>query len=439
MGRILIAGTNGGCGKTTVSCAIIQAVKNRGLDVTGFKCGPDYLDPSFMSDVIGVRAYNIDSFMMSENTIKYLVSERESELAIIDGVKGYYDGYMFTETASSGEMAVITKSPSVLIVDCNGMEASAAALLYGFLKYRRNTIRGVIFNRLNPCLHQGLKKICDELNVKYLGYVPKFKSVVSENKNLSLLTEYELREIKRRMMRLAGVVERTVDIDGIIEIAKTAEPLEAADMEIPYVGKAKIAVANDKAFCMNYADNLEILEKMGAEIVKFSPMNDEKLPDDADGLLLSGGYPEMFAPMLSRNETMRNSIKDAVLGGMPTIAENGGFMYLHESILDITGVKQEMAGVIKGNCAKVPPFNSYGYVEIKADEDNILMQKGESIRTYEFHRYESSNPGSSLCVNKNGREQKRIHATDTIYAGFPHLNLCSDIKMAERFMKACVG
>ncbi|MCH5212791.1 MAG: cobyrinate a,c-diamide synthase [Oscillospiraceae bacterium] len=439
MGRILIAGTNSSCGKTTITCAIMQALKNRGIDLTGFKCGPDYLDPSFINDVIGVRAYNLDSFMMSEDTIKYLLSEHESEVSVIDGVKGYYDGYMFTDKASTSEMALITKTPTILVVDCKNMEASAAAILYGFIRYSKNTIKGVIFNRLNPLIYDGMKKVCEELNIKCLGYVPGFKSVVSENKNLSLVTELEINEIKNKMMGLAKAVEKTVDIDQIIEIAKSAKPIKAKRIDIPYVGRTKIAVACDKAFCLNYADNIEILERMGAEIVKFSPMQDEKLPEDVNGLFISGGYPEMFASALAKNKSMLDSVRDAVRGGMPAIAESGGFMYLHESILDITGVSQRMAGAIDGECTRMQPFNNYGYVEMTADESNLLLKKGEAIKTYEFHRYESSNPGSALRVRKNGEEWRHIHATDTLYAGFPHLNFYSNVKMAERFMKACLG
>ena len=439
MGRILIAGTNSGCGKTTVTCAIMQALKNRGIDLTGFKCGPDYLDPSFVNDIIGVRAYNLDSFMMTDDTIKYLLSEHESEISVIDGVKGYYDGYMFTDKASTSEMALITKTPTILIVDCKDMEASAAAILYGFIRYSKNTIKGVVFNRLNPLIYDGMKRVCEDLNIKCLGYIPAFKSVVSENKNLSLVTELEINEIKNKMMELAKAVEKTVDIDKIIEIAKSAKPIKAKHIDIPYVGRTKIAVAHDKAFCLNYADNIEILERMGAEIIKFSPMQDEKIPEDADGLFISGGYPEMFAAALSKNRSMLDSIKEAVHGGMPAIAESGGFMYLHESILDITGVSQRMAGAISGECTRIPPFNNYGYVEMTADSSNLLLKKGETIKTYEFHRYESSNPGSSLCARKNGEESRRIHATNTLYAGFPHLNFYSNVKMAERFMKACLG
>lgn len=438
MGRILIAGTNSGCGKTTVTCAIMQAMKNRGIDLTGFKCGPDYLDPSFINNVIGVRAYNLDSFMMPEAAIKYLVSEHEAEISVIDGVKGYYDGYMFTEKASTSEMALITKTPAILVVDCKDTEASAAAILYGFIRYSKNTIKGVIFNRLNPMIYEGMKRVCEDLNIKCLGYIPRFESVVSENKNLSLVTELEIKAIKSRMIGLAKAVEKTVDIDTIIEIAKSAKPLKVKSMDIPYAGRAKIAVAYDKAFCLNYADNIEILERMGAEIVKFSPMKDEKLPEDADGLFISGGYPEMFAAELARNTSMLDSVREAVAGGMPTIAESGGFMYLHESILDITGVSQRMAGAISGECTRIPPFNNYGYVEMTADNDNLLLKNGETIKTYEFHRYESSNPGSSLYARKNGEERRHIHATDTLYAGFPHLNFYSNVKMAERFMKACL-
>lgn len=438
MGRIIITGTNKGCGKTTVATAVLMAMQNRGFDVTGFKCGPDYSAPKYISEILGINAYNIDSFMMSGNTIRHLINEHGSELSVIDGALGYYDGYMFTEKASTCEISLITKTPSVLVVDCSAMEVPAAAVLYGYTKYSKNTIAGVIFNRLSTAKFAGAKRVCESLKLRCLGYLPEFDTKEIDNKNLPLMTAASLSNIKKRIADLAEIAEKTVDIDAVIEIAEAAKEIKSRPINIPYVGAATIAVANDRAFSLKYTDNIKMLKDMGAKIVEFSPLADKELPDNIDGILISGGYVEMYAEDLAKNTTMLESIRKAVSSGIPTIAESCGFVYLHESVSDITGMQHSMAGVIPGICTRVPPYNNYGYVELTADSDNLLLKKGETIGTYEFHRYESSNPGSSLIVKKNGEQWKRIHANEHLYAGFPHLNFYSDVRMAERFMRACI-
>lgn len=439
MGRILFSGTNSGCGKTTVTCAVLQALKNRGIEVTSFKCGPDYLDPMFQQAIIGVKSYNIDSFMMSENTIKSLVEEHESEISVIDGIKGYYDGVHFTRQASTYEISLYTKTPSILVIDCSGMEASAGAVIYGFLKYHNNTIKGVIFNRLNSAIYDDMKKICSMLKLKCLGYLPKMSSVVNENKHLTLINQTEIDDMKIRMKQFAEQAEKTIDIDEIINMAKTAMPLKSKPISVPVIGKAKIALSLDKVFCFHYRDNIEILEKMGADIVTFSPLNDKSLPDNINGIILSGGYPEMHGSELSKNVSMLESIRNAIGNGVPTIAESGGFIYLHDKMYDITGARYRMVGVIDGSCYRSDPVTNYGYIELTSDTDNLLLEKGDIIKTYEFHYYESTVPGDTFTARKLNEEWKCINSSNSLYAGFPHLHFYSNIKMAERFMKACVN
>lgn len=438
MDRILIAGTRNGCGKTTVTCVILEALKRRGIDITAFKCGPDYIDPAFQKEVMGINCYNLDSFMMTDNTIKNLLSEHSGEISVIDGIKGYYDGFHLSERASTCEIALITKTPTILVIDCDKIEASAVAVIYGYLNYSKNTIKGIIFNRLNPSLYDGMKEMCENLKITCYGYIPKIHADVMENKNLSFVTNIEVENIKKKIKQLAMQAEKNLDIEGIIELAKTAKDIKYNPIDIKYVGKVKIAVSNDKAFCFHYSDNIDVLKKMGAEIVEFSPLNDKKIPENIDGLFIGGGYPEMYGQELSRNQSMLNSVKETVKSGIPTIAECGGFMYLHDTMDDIKGVKYKMAGVLEGNCIRIKPPINYGYIEFIADMDNMLLEKGDVIKTYEFHRYESTNPGDSFITRKNGEELHRIHASDTLYAGFPHLHFYSNLKMAERFMRACI-
>lgn len=438
MGRVMIAGTSDGCGKTTVACAVMQILKNKGIDVNSFKCGPDCLDPAFNDSIIGIKSYNIDSYMMDKNTIRYLINEHRAEITVIDGIKGYYDGINFTGKAGTHEISVITKTPAVLVMDCTGMTTSAGAVIKGFMKFKNNMIKGVIFNRLDAKTYPKLQRLCAAMKIRCYGYIPKMRSVVMENKHLTLVTDAEIDSMRAKMQSFAEQVEKTLDIDGIIELAKSARELRYRPMNIPYVGKARVAVSYDKAFCLYYRDNIDILKKMGAEIVPFSPMQDEKLPDNINGLILCGGYPEVYASELAKNESMLRSIKSAVDSGLPTIAECAGFMYLHKSMYDITGVPYDMAGVIQGSCynSDVPVKN--GYIEPVSNTNNLLLRRGGRFRTYEYHIYESTDPGSTFTVNKGTDSWKSINSSPTLYAGFPHLHFYTNTKMAERFMQSCV-
>ncbi len=437
MGRIIITGTYSGCGKTTVTCAVLEAIKNRGIDVNSFKGGPDYLEPTFKREILGIKSYNIDSFMMSENTIKSLLAEHPAQVSVIDGSMGYYDGIRFTGKASTCELSLITKTPAVVVIDCNDKGASAAAELHGFLTYKKNMIKGVIFNRVSAAQYEELKEICGELKVRCCGYMPVLETDMISNPHLTLITDSEIEAIKERVAHFGEQAAHTLDIDAILEIAADAKELKAKPVKIERIGNPKIAISRDRAFCFYYADNLELLERMGAELVSFSPLKDEKLPDGIDGLILCGGYIEMYGAELAKNTSMLESIRNAINGGLPTIAECGGFMYMHNSMIDITGIKHKMAGVIDGECVRVTPPNSYGYVELEAQSDSLLFRKGARAKTYEFHRYESTCSGTGVSVIKNGEELSRIYVTDTLYAGFPHVHFYSNIEMAQRFMEAC--
>lgn len=438
MGRIMIAGTSSGCGKTTVACAILAILKEQGKNVVSFKCGPENLDTTFQKEILDIPSYNLDSFIMSDNTVKYLIGEHSGDIDIIDGVKGYYDGLNFSTNASTNKMSVITKTPTILVIDCTDAAASVAAVISGFLKYKTNTIEGVIFNRLDAALFDGMKKLCEEIKIKCLGYIPRIKELEDETRSLALVTDLEIGHKKNLIKSFADMAEKTLDIDGIIKVSEGAKSIKYKELPISYIGKAKIAVSYDKAFCHAYTDNMDLLKKMGADIVYFSPLKDEKLPDDIDGIFITGGYPEMYCLELARNVAMKKSIKDAIDAGIPTIAVSGGFMYLHETLQDIKGMNYEMVGVIEGKCVRSVIIDNAGYIEIKSDKDTLILKKGEAMRSYEFRRYESTKPGYDLIFKKNDEEWREAHCGKTFYGGFPNLQLYSNIKMAKNFMKACV-
>ena len=433
--RVLIAGTGSGCGKTTVVCAILQALKNRGCDLAAFKCGPDYIDPMFHTEVIGAPSANVDLFFADENLARARFLEHAADLNVIEGVMGYYDGLsMESDEASSSHVARALDAPAVLVVNGRGMALSAAAVVRGFQSLRApSRIAGVIFNRISPVSYPRLKQTVEaECGVRVYGYMPACPECSLESRHLGLVTAQEVRGLREKLCALAEQAERSIDLNGLIELMRAQAPLEAQAQAICPVGRARVAVARDRAFCFYYRDNLELLEELGAQLVFFSPLEDVKLPD-CDGLLIGGGYPELYADALQANASMRASIRDAVLGGMPTIAECGGFMMLCACIEG-----REMAGAIPARCHNTGKLSRFGYVALTAGEESLLFRPGDGIRAHEFHYWDADDPGSALEARKpGGREWRCGWVSESLYAGFPHLYLYSNVEAARRFVRKC--
>ena len=434
-GRILIAGTGSGCGKTTVVCAILQALKNRGLDVASFKCGPDYIDPMFHSEIIGTPSTNLDLYFAGEGLARGLFLKHSAELNIIEGVMGYYDGLSMQSTESSSwHVAQTLDAPAILIVNGRGMALSAAAVVKGFQSMRApDGIKGVILNRVSPMSYPQLKAAIEqECGVHVYGYMPTNEVCSLESRHLGLVTAQEVTDLREKMQTLAAQAEKSIDLDGLIELMQAQPDMEADIPSAKPIADVRIAIARDKAFCFYYRDNLELLEELGATLVPFSPLEDQELPE-CDGLYLGGGYPELYTEPLSQNFSMRESVKNAVLNDLPTIAECGGFMYLTERIADA-----KMVGVIHGNCTDMKKLVRFGYAEFSAAEDSLLFEPGNSVRGHEFHHWDATLPGEALTAKKpTGRGWKCAYTTDTLYAGYPHLYFMSNPKLAERFIQKC--
>lgn len=434
-GRILIAGTGSGCGKTTVVCAILQALKNRGLDVASFKCGPDYIDPMFHSEIIGTPSTNLDLYFAGKELARGLFLKHSAELNVIEGVMGYYDGLSMQSTESSSwHMAQTLNAPAILIVNGRGMALSAAALVKGFqTMHSPSSIAGVILNRVSPMTYPQLKAVIEqECSVHVYGYMPTNEACSLESRHLGLVTAQEVSDLREKMQTLAAQAEKCIELDGLIDLMKAQPAMEAEAPVASKIANVRIAVAKDKAFCFYYRDNLELLEELGATLIPFSPLEDKELPE-CDGLYLGGGYPELYTGQLSQNKTMRESVRNAVQDGLPTIAECGGFMYLTDRIADA-----EMTGVIHGDCGDMKKLVRFGYAEFSAAEESLLFEKGGSVRGHEFHHWDTTLPGEALTAKKpTGRGWKCAYATDTLYAGYPHLYLMSNPKLAERFIRKC--
>ena len=448
--RILLAAGSSGSGKTLITCGLLEALVERGLKTASFKCGPDYIDPMFHSRVIGTKSRNLDTFFTGSEVTKYLLTRnaRDCEIAVMEGVMGFYDGVAgTTTTASAYDLAKVTDTPVILIVNSRGMSVSLAAYVKGFLEYKKDShIKGVIFNQMSPMLYPRMKKLLEEeLGVAVLGYVPKVEDCVIESRHLGLVLPDEIPELKDRLHKLAGVLEETLDIDRILELAGEAPDLLDAKPEsvtdFRLSEPVRIGVAEDEAFCFFYADNFRLLGEMGAEIVPFSPMEDKQLPDDLDGLLLYGGYPELNGKKLEQNTTMKDMIREKLKAGMPCMAECGGFMYLHEEMEGMDGNFYQMAGVIPGKVYRTPKLSRFGDVTLTQKKPALGMEDFGEIPAHEFHYFDSENCGGDFHAAKP--ESKRgwdcIHGTDTMLAGFPHLYYYGNPEVPKAFLKKCLA
>ena len=299
------------------------------------------------------------------------------------------------------------------------------------------------------------EKIEQDTGVRLLGYVPRLPDCVIESRHLGLVTPDEITDLKNTLDRLGKELEQCLDINGILELAQEASDYEETELRTPECAAAyitgqqehggsgcmrsRLGVAMDEAFCFYYQDNLDLLAKMGAELVEFSPIKDSRLPEHADGLLLGGGYPELFAKELSENTSMLESIRQAVGRGMPLMAECGGFMYLHNRMEGMDGVSYSLAGVIDGEVYRTEKLGRFGYIELTANEDQMAIAAGETVRGHEFHYFDSTSCGGSFLARKPLRKRSWncIHGTDTMTAGFPHLHYYSNMKVPFGFICRC--
>ena len=458
--RILLAGTHSGVGKTTITCALLRALQKRGRRPAAFKCGPDYIDPMFHREVLGVDSGNLDSFFQSKVQLQnsLLRHTADADIAVIEGVMGYYDGIGLTADASTAQIAEWTETPAILIVDCKGRSQSVLAEVYGFVNYRPEgkQIKAVLLNRLPERLYEGMAEQIRAMGLTPVGYLPEQKEFTLQSRHLGLVTPKEIEGFQEQTDRLAEALAKTVDLGEIERIAGKAQDISSA--KEPAISKdsqsfsetafvtadpkdadngVRIAIAHDAAFCFYYRENLEILEALGAQIVPFCPLTDAKLPD-CDALILPGGYPELYAGALEKNESMRYDIRGKIRGGLPTIAECGGFLYLHDTLTDPDGKTYAGAGVIPANCAYKGFQRQFGYIMLTAEKDQLLAKAGDELKGHEFHYFVSELDSDAFCAEKPDRSRswKAAIGTDTLYAGFPHISFAASPKAAEWFVMA---
>lgn len=458
--RIMLAAPKSGSGKTLLTCGLLEVLRRRGLNPIACKCGPDYIDPMFHRYVLGIPGRNLDSFFLpTEGVRKVLVDavrEEQAGIAVLEGVMGYYDGLGGTETsASSWEIAEITDTPAILVLDCKGASLSAAAMASGFLHFRKNShIAGVILNRVSSMYYERLAAAVEEASgLPVLGYLPESEEYRMESRHLGLFLPGEIDRLRERIGRLADQMEKSIAVDRVLEVAgmlplrienKEKEKAENESMEAESIAKfpacqeqkvtsrVRIGVARDEAFCFYYQENFRLLEQMGAELVYFSPLRDKKIPDRVDGLLFGGGYPENYARELAKNAAMRESIRRSIAAGMPFLAECGGFLYLHRTLEGSDGKHWEMAGVYPFDAYRTNRLRRFGYVR-------LLTSSGQEIHGHEFHYWESEDPGTDWeAVKPTGNRSWRcIHEKGGQIGGFPHLYYASCPDFLRKWLDVC--
>ncbi|MDR3239040.1 MAG: cobyrinate a,c-diamide synthase [Clostridiales bacterium] len=450
--RVMIAGTNSGCGKTTAVCAVLKALVNRGLSVSAFKCGPDYIDPMFHEKIVGTPSTNLDLVLTGEKAVRYLFARnadrsagktagKTAGISILEGVMGFYDGMSpENEYASSAHLSNLLQTPVILTVNARAASLSVAAVVKGFREFAPNRIAGVILNHCPAKIFAPLQRVIKhKTGVSVLGYLPQLPEARVEERHLGLVTAGEIDRLKEKVEILAQAAEECIDLDALIALSRTAPPLVYEDIAFAPEERANgqtIAVARDKAFCFYYHDNFSLFEQLGASIQFFSPLADEPVPSGAAGLILGGGYPELYAEALGRNHKTLASVREAVLDHLPTIAECGGFMFLQETLCG-----HAMAGVIPGGTVMTRKLGPFGYVRLTARKDNLLCEKGESINAHEFHYSTCENPGADFTAEKlsTGETYPCVHAHDSLFAGYPHMHFRGSTNFALRFVRRLKG
>ena len=457
MHGFLIAAPQSGSGKTTVSLAIMAALVRRGVTVAPFKCGPDFIDPSYHRAVTGRPSINLDAWMCGEEFVRqtFLAHQTGRTIAVIEGVMGLFDGIGASSSeGSSAQIAAITGAPVVLVVNARGMAASAAALVKGFAGFDPLVrLAGVIFNNVGSASHGELLRtaLAETLpEIAVLGCILRDESLGIPSRHLGLVTPEDNPLSEEFIGRLADMAERCLDLDLLSGLGfDSAQPADSAQfvrdgrLVSGVEPRFNIAVARDPAFCFMYEDNLRLLQEAGAELAFFSPISDAALPADIHGVYLPGGYPELYARELDENSSMKNAIRTAIAADMPVYAECGGFVYLTEGIdASESQPSADFVGVFPVRCRMLPRRKALGYRQAELMEDAIIGATGAVARGHEFHYseigampeevercYRVSRQGAIL-----GAEGFRIR---NCLASYIHLHFGSNREIAGTFVAAC--
>ncbi len=442
--RIVIAGVRSKVGKTTIAIGLMRALRNRGYVVQPYKVGPDFIDPIFHYFATGRHSRNLDDFMLSKYDLieTFERNFRNADIAVIEGKTGLYDSHnALDERGSTASVAKILKAPVILIADAERINRSISAMLLGYKLFDRDVkIEGVILNRVgNPRHSQKVKTAVERLaRMRVLGVVPR-KKIDMPYRHLGLIPAHERDEINEVLDNLAEIVERYIDVDGIVDIAYKACELEEVPVHPVFRSNkrdVKVGVVRDKPFCFYYQDNLDALSSK-AEIVFFDSLRDKRVKD-VDCLYIGGGFPEVFAESIEKNKSFRRSVYEFCDSGKPVYAECGGLMFLGESI--VCDGEYEMVGFLPIKTEMHERFQALGYCVYRVVKSNPLSRVGDTIVGHEFH-YSKVIPLEKLEFAyrvKRGKGVDGMHdgiLKKNTLASYIHLHVLSYPKMIDRFLK----
>ena len=425
--QFLLAAPRSGSGKTTMTCALLMALKRRGCAPCAFKSGPDYIDPMFHRAVMGVESRNLDLFFSAPETVRTLYAKGAAGhgAAVCEGAMGFYDGLGgVSDRASAWHLADTLGLPVLLVVEPKGQSLTLAAELNGLVNFRTPShIAGILLNNCTARMHALLAPMLEkETGLPVLGFLPKLPEAVIGSRHLGLYTAAEVENLQQKLALLADAAEEHIDWPRLLALCEKEPPALPMQPETP-PARVRIAVAQDEAFCFTYAETLEAFRDAGAEVVFFSPLRDTALPENIGGLYLPGGYPELHARELSGNTSLLREIKRKIESGLPTAAECGGFLYLGQSLTDAEGQSWPMVGVLPGEAKDAGRLVRFGYATLSADSDSMLFRAGESFPIHEFHHWDSTANGTALAAKKpvGGAAWRCGSVNEHFYAGFPHL------------------
>ena len=461
--RALVAATSSSCGKTLITCGLLEVFKRKGLNPRAYKCGPDYIDPMFHRKVLGIESGNLDSYFSSPEDLRSILCSDGEGNVLIEGVMGIYDGISVCSIKGSCyEIASITDTPVILVMDASSSARTLISLLKGVLSDDDGRlIKGIILNRISRGFYQKIKPVLEEelkaagFETVCLGGIPKIREISIESRHLGLIMPDEICDIREQIERVADEIEKNCDVDALCQLMGNADDLicrETVEDE-SYLNRVMsttnclnksthpvLAVAYDEAFCFYYKENLKLLKRKGFSIEFFSPLHDEKLPANASAILLGGGYPELYLKELSSNTSMLDSVRTAIEAGMPSLGECGGFMYLHRFVSDDQGEFYPLVGVIDAKCSYTGHLVRFGYMQIKsvARKDNDLRDALIGLKGHEFHYYDSTFNGTDCTAVKpvTGVTWDCMIADEKKLWGFPHFYYGSKNIIIDRFVHA---
>jgi cobyrinic acid a,c-diamide synthase len=454
--RLVLAGVSSGVGKTTTTIAITRALRARGLRVALFKCGPDYLDPTYHARAAGAPSQNLDGWMMGSEAVRstFLHAARGADIALIEGVMGLFDGESpVAEAGSTAEIAKWLGAPVVLVVDASGMARSVAALVNGFATFDRALrLAGAIFNRVGSPGHLELLRHALGPATTF-GGLPRDAAKSFPERHLGLVTATTTTIPDSLLEEWGRTATAWLDLDRLLALARSTEPIVAVADEpsadsAPAERRCRIGLADDAAFHFYYADNLRRLEANGAELVRFSPISDEALPD-VDGVYIGGGYPEAHAEALSANTAMRAAIIAFAARGGPIYAECGGLMYLSSAIETLDGARHPMVGLLGATAVMRAKLQALGYVETETQARSILGPAGTRFRGHQFRYSELTLPPelpameTAYSVRRRRGEQAmsegyQVGPSSNVLASYVHAHWASNPRVASELVDTCV-